>query len=345
MEAVASSDPPEVIQMFKSSLQRVPRPMGSNRRIPAETTVSNEFPWGRVMSWTMLKDLLENHPTHFVREWTINPSWNLDSEGQATRLFINFTRDVWLSIAESFVSATLLPDPGTLNEAMYAWSLLSVRTLLGEDKVHFIPSTHALQGQLPPMLRRDASFAQRRAIFFPQKNQLLDSKSAWCVLALTKGGYIHRYHQFIANNSAQAVAKCHETLDSIFSHIQCLPSFQPKSTATKLSGPIWICTNHKVVLITNSEHYRVERVKPVTTEIHRPTRSQASVAIVEARLKLEHQGIPMQFTLRSRRRQKKVVLRCLRSSEEEVEKDTCSDTGSAPSRTSSRTSNMDSDSK
>lgn len=295
-------DPPEVKFMYKS-LKARHKHLVSKRLTPAENGVSSDFPWGRVMSWSMVKILLNDQPTTFVREWAMDINWNLNSEGFAAELFITFTHDVWLSISDSFVSQPLLPRPNTLTEAMQSWSVLSVITLLGENQVNFIPSTHGLKGQLPATLKREDSFAWRRASFFPSRNQPLDKRSAWFVLANTAGGYIHKYHNFTKRSSENTVADCHRMLDAIFSHVQCLPSFQPKSKTVLLSGPIWVSTNNKVVIITNSEYYRLERVQPVTGEIHKLKRIQASALTIEARLMLQNQGIPMAQTLRNRRHQ------------------------------------------
>ena len=140
VEDVDSSDPTEVMSLYKC-LKRAPskRPM-PNRMTLAESAVSNEFPWGSTMSWTMIKVALEGQPTRFVREWMMDPSWDLDSQGQAANLFINFTRDVWLTIGEQFVSHNLVPNPTSLNEAMQAWSVEAMNTLL-QGKVTFMASS------------------------------------------------------------------------------------------------------------------------------------------------------------------------------------------------------------
>ena len=298
VDGIDCMDPPEVTYLYKS-LNARSKHLVSKRLTPAEKAVSSNFPWGRVMSWSMLKTLLSDHPTTFVRQWTMDPMWNLDPQGFAAELFITFTCDVWLSISDSYVSQPILPKPGTLMEAMSSWSVSSVATLLGETRVLFLPSTHGLKGQLPATFKRETSFAKRRASFFPNPNQQIDKRSAWFVLANNAGGYIHKYHNFIARSSDNAMTQCHRILDAIFSHVQCLPSVQPKSGL--LSGPIWVSTNNKVIFITNSEYYRLERVQPVAGEINKLKRIQASARTLEARLRLRNQGIPIAQTLRNRR--------------------------------------------
>ena len=126
-------------------------------------------------------------------------------------------------------------------------------------------------------------------MFFQPNTTAIDKKSAWGSLKQVEGAYLHSYHHFIATSGAEAVANCHRTLDTIFSHLQCLPSWEPKSTA-KYTGAIWTSTFHKVIIITNPKYYKVEHIRRETTATHLPTRPQASAKLVEARLELEHNG-------------------------------------------------------
>jgi hypothetical protein len=286
VEDVDSSDPTEVISTYKG-LKRAPskRPV-LKRMTLAESAVSHEFPWGPAVSWTMIKVALENEPTRFVRGWMMDP--DLDSQGQAARLFINFTRDVWLTIGEQFVSHSLVPNPTSLKEAMKAWSVESVNTLL-RGKVMFMASSYGLKGALPPFNKREVSFSKRRPMFFPVNKTAMDERSAWGSLREVEGAYLHNYHCFIATSSSGAVANCHEILDTIFSHLQCLPSWAPKSPG-KYAGAIWASTFHKVIMVTNPEFYKMQHIRREATDTHLPTRPQASAKLVEARLELEHNG-------------------------------------------------------
>ena len=288
VEDVDSSDPTEVMSTYKA-LKRAPSKRPRPKRMTlAESAVSNEFPWGSTMSWTMIKVALADQPTRFVREWTMDPSWDLDSQGRAASLFINFTRDVWLTIGEQFVPHNLVPNPTSLKEAMQAWSVEAMNTLL-QGKVTFMASSYGLKGALPPFYKREVSFSKRRAMFFPPNTTAIDKKSAWGSLKQVEGAYLHSYYHFIAAGSSEAVANCHQTLDTIFSHLQCLPSWGPKSTA-KYTGAIWASTFHKVIIVTNPEYYKVKHIRREATEAHLPTRPQASAKLVEARLELEHNG-------------------------------------------------------
>jgi hypothetical protein len=347
VDGIEQLDPPQVVTLYKS-LNAKPKRAVEKRMAPAENAVSNDFPWGRIMSWSMLKTLLDDHPTTLVRGWSWDPHWELDFQGNAAELFIAFTNDVWLSISESLVSQALLPQPHTLIEAMESWSVFSINTLLGDRNVQFIPSTHGLKGRLPTTLRQGPSFTQRRASFFPSKEQPLDDKSVWGVFSNTHGAYIHRYHNFLENNANEVVDECHKNLDTIFSHIQCLPSFQPKSKGGKLCGPIWVSANNKVVVITNSKYYRLERVQPVVGEIHKVKRIQTTMATLEARLNLQNHGIPIVQTLRNRkhlrREVRKLPNRKQRSDEGSAEETTFSDYNDNGSSSASGMGQIDSSS-
>lgn len=288
VDDVDSSDPEEVKSIYKV-LKKAPSKRPVPKRLTlTERALSNEFPWGRAMSWTMIKFALEDSPTRFIREWTMDPSWEVDSQGQAASLFMTFTRDVWLTISEKFVSMNLVPKPTSLEEAMQAWSVEFVNKLL-RDKVTFIASSCGLQGALPVFYKRDISFAQRRAMFFPTRETATDKKSVWSFLGTVEGAYLREYHHFVATSNSEAIAVCHQTLDTIFSHLQCLPSWESKSVA-KYTGAIWASTFHKVIIVTNPGYYKVEQVRQEATETHQPTRPQAPARLVEARLELEHNG-------------------------------------------------------
>lgn len=289
VEDVDSSDPAEVIYMYKGLKKAPSRGPVPNRTTLAESILNHEFPWGSTMSWTMIKVALENQPSRFIRGWMMDPSWDLDSQGQAARLFIIFTRDVWLAIGEQFASLELLPDPTSLNEAMKAWSVESVNTLL-QDKVTFMASPYGLIGAPPAIYKREVSFSKRRGMYFPPKDTIIDERSAWGGLKRVKGAYLHSYHLFIAASNPEGVADCHRTLDTIFSHLQSLPNWEIKSTAKQYTGPIWTSTSHKVIMVTNPEYYKVKGIRQEDRQHQQPTRPQASAKVVEARLELEHNG-------------------------------------------------------
>ena len=260
------------------------------------------YPWGPSPSWTRIQELLDTEPESFLRKWKPDSNWKEPNHQQCTDLFILFTRDLWLSLAEGFASLALLPKPKTLEEAMQSWTVPKIKQILGEHYCRFTACAHGLTGKLPPNLQNHTSFLSRRTTFFPDVLVEISGKSIWKPYTQNHG-YISKYHNYIKEWRDEEVMQLNEDLDMIFSHLQCLPP--------STSHSIWTATRGKVIFVTNSTYYKVESVggtRQADDYNERPKRPQASIPQLKKRLHKEHSGgsvMASQGTTKTKEKSKK----------------------------------------
>jgi hypothetical protein len=244
--------------------------------------ISTEYPWGETISMSMLQTLCKQHPVDFLRRFDFE---NVDI-GQSSPeifkitedLFISFTKDAWLCFQESFLPAGIRPTPSNLQEAMEIWSCQKILALLG-GKSTFFPSTYLLEGV--PMAKKknyDVSFQELRSLFFPLKNKQFKTNAIWEGL-MEPRGYIGRYWEIFEEKKdvPDIIDAIHESLDEIFSQVQCLP----QSTADS----IWHAKDGSVCFLTNPFYYRVKSINSSERQTKLgPQRPQVSTAELRKRL-------------------------------------------------------------
>lgn len=285
-------DTVELKALYKNALRPNKSAVTKRYTVAPDLRTSTQYPWGKAVSWTRLKSLLSEEPTAFIRHWKMNDAWGLELGGVAARHFVAFTRGIWLGVCDTFLAAPLLPYPYTLEEAMDAWSVSEVVRLLGTDRAMLLPSTWSLKGNLPKNLKRDVPFSASRKTFFPPRGSV-NPKSHFSVHA--RSGYIGDYYRLLDSENPESIQIFHDQLDSIFQHVQCLPS-------TQGVGSIWGSNTGRVQFISNSDFYRIEAVDQGIRPEKKLTRPQTSLKMLEARVIKDRQGLSLGDTLRELRK-------------------------------------------
>jgi hypothetical protein len=296
-------DTPAVLHAYARSLKSLKKKTLTNAQPHKRVTVSDEreFPWGPNPSWTRIQQLLDTEPESFLLQH-LNNSWKNPTHVQCELLFIQFTTELWLSLADSFVSAGMLPKPKTLEDAMGTWTVTNIQAVLGETRCRFLASANGLEGKVPSKLRRQPSFLARRSIFFPDPTIQFPEKSIWKPYTENQG-YISTYFNYLKEWSTEEVTQLQNDLDNIFSHLQCLPP------STLSGNSIWTASHGRIVFIANPRHYRVKGIGGNTQPTGYntgPKRPQASVPQLARRLHQQHHmGSNSKIRLQDHRQSKK----------------------------------------
>jgi hypothetical protein len=244
--------------------------------------LTTEYPWGETITWSMLQKLCKLHPVDFFRKFefeTIHLRHSSQEILESTvDLFVSFTKDAWLSLHEAFLPAGIRPNPTSLKEAMEVWACQRIMALLG-GRSTFLPSTYELEGA-PKKKNSDISFLELRSLFFPSSTKIFKSNTIWTGY-MSSGGYIRKYWDFLEEKKDEPLILdgVNETLDEIFSELQCLPQSTADST-------IWHATDGLVCFLTNPLYYRIKSVSSTgpKTQIVGPQRPQVSTAELQKRL-------------------------------------------------------------
>jgi hypothetical protein len=243
----------------------------------------NDFPWGPAPSWQRISDLLRTECCTFLRPW----EYVHGNEGDIAfhRLFIRFTRDIWLSMGTRIVNANRLPNPRSIEDAMRTWTPQNIEQILGPERCHFLPSTHGLTGNFPKHVC-SKSFANMRNIFFPGLEVDIPENSIWSAYT-DNDAYIQIYHDYLQRWSQHDVNMLNNYLDQVFSNLQCLPpSKSPEAGGTT----IWSAVKGKVQFVTNPSFYRIREVGGTEHDQVRPIRPQISSKQLVARIQDTHGG-------------------------------------------------------
>jgi hypothetical protein len=244
------------------------------------SSISMEYPWGKTISWSMLKRLCKQHPVDFLRPFNFEKVDIEQSSQEISEitedLFIAFTKETWLCFHETFLPAGIRPKPSDLKEAMEVWACQNILAILG-GKSTFLPSTHRLEGA-PKKKNSDVSFLELRSLHFPSPNKYFKPNSIW-IGFIEQRGYIGRYWEILEEKKdvPDVVDAIHESLDEIFGQLQCLPQSTPAS--------IWHATDGLVCFRTNPIYYRVESINSMGRQtMIGPQRPQVSAAELRKRL-------------------------------------------------------------
>lgn len=281
LKELVMEDTPEALHVYGKALRRkAPLTVRSNQVNPINQR--ELFPWGPNPSWTRIQRLLTEEPVAFLQTWVLEVDWEKPTHLQCELLFVQFTCDLWLSLAEGFSSLALLPKPRTLEEAMQTWTVEGIFEVLGQERCRFLASAHGLEGTVPSNLRKQISFRERRTIFFPALAVKFPQNSIWNPYMQDKG-YISKYHSYLKDWEEEEVQELQDDLDNIFSQLQCLPA----SVALGKPGDvIWTAALGRISFVANSKYYRIREIGRGLTKTNDggPKRPQASVLELEKRL-------------------------------------------------------------
>jgi hypothetical protein len=301
LRELPTEDSAEVIHLYGASLKK-PTKTIADRPHQLVRVPQQGYPWGADPSWPRIQQLLETEPLDFLGKWKLDDNWTRPEQFQVMELFIEFTTQIWLSIAESFAPIGTLPTPATLDDAMETWTVSEIHSILGSDYCRFLPSSNGLQGKLPPNQKQQPSFSQRRTIFFPPSTDDIPENSIWHPYTQSPR-YIFHYHQHLNNwkDDQEAIDQLHKGLDDIFGQLQCLPL----SVLDNNKKLIWCATSGKINFISNSKFYRIQSVGSGAGQPRSqvPKRPQASKGVLQKRL-IERLGGQIQKQARNKTRRK-----------------------------------------
>ena len=203
----------------------------------------------------------------------------------ASRLFVQFTTDYFLTLAADVLRNSKLPKPKDLKGAMELWTLQSLTRTFND--VSFKPSNHGLLGNVTG--RRNPSFKDLVHLFFPIPEFNIRKNSVWHPF-LTKG-YIREFHETLYPMTDKDTSSLLNDLGKIFGRIQCLPN--AVACTSKACGRLWEQFDGGVRMLTNPVFYKIEKVgKAKRQGTARGKQVKAGRAIIEARLDEEHRNIP-----------------------------------------------------
>ncbi|KAF8429402.1 hypothetical protein L210DRAFT_3418840 [Boletus edulis BED1] len=240
-----------------------------------------KFPIGPNPTWGQLKKAIAANPMLMLKEWTM-PSRLQNRSVILARLFCRFTEQLWLMVDDRSLKG-IAPSPVSLSDAMKCWTVSSVdQTLLHttfeacntglevEDGV-----VHGRQGP------RSISFASRKEIYFPAPGgRALKNGSQWLPF-LDDMGYIKFYHEMLEERNDEERLDVNDALETIFSHLHCLPVSQKGTPKTK--GFIWKIKDNSFVFYTNSEFYKVEGLSKGLRTERKPRQSQVTNRSLKSR--------------------------------------------------------------
>jgi len=235
---------------------------------------SEEFPLGRTPSWRRLKFAIANTPAVIMRPWTW-PVTLFDASMSVGRLFILFTRQIWLMLIDG-VFKGIRPYPTTLQDAMRCWTVTSVDDTLAcvtFEACNVGIQNHAgiTPGRMGP---RAKSFADRSAIFFPDLNATRKDCSQWD--ELWRGdGYIAEYHRALDGVEEAQQAALRSELREVFSNLHCLPASG--------GSQVWKVKLSAAVFITNPVFYRMDCLGNTDNHTIRRTKARRPMKILKGK--------------------------------------------------------------
>ena len=265
------------------SLQKIKEMRGIEVAIMADEEPTEQFPIGNAPTWEEISLTMARRPTMLMSDWVWDEKWATRST--ASRLFVQFTIDYFLTLSTDALKVPEFPKPHDLKGAMELWTMRSLMTVLKD--VSFKPSNHGLKGHVSG--RRNASFKNMMSLFFPIPELNIHKDSVWHPFLVK--GYICQFHEALYAMSEKESSSLLFALKKIFGRLQCLPN--AVTCTRKACGRLWEQFDGGVRMLTNPIFYKIEMVgKAKRRGTARGTQVKASKAIIEARLDEEHRHIP-----------------------------------------------------
>lgn len=132
LREIDQQDPKEL--MVVGSTLKYPRLAPKKTGWPLQLTEGHDrenFLWGELLSWQWIQDLLETECCSSLCPWEFDCGEEEDTI--CKKLFKTFTQDIWLSLGAQVVESNRLPNPQTLEDAMWTWTPQCMEQILGKD--------------------------------------------------------------------------------------------------------------------------------------------------------------------------------------------------------------------
>ncbi|KDQ05693.1 hypothetical protein BOTBODRAFT_182311 [Botryobasidium botryosum FD-172 SS1] len=248
-------DTAEMLKAIGFSAGKPPTRRRKAQVVVDETSLA-EYPLGARPTWAQVCE-------HMTRPWSIMREWvytaPLSHSLVAGKLFVAFTRQIWVLLNDRWLTSHGYPEPCTLQDAMAVWEVKAVFNHLLD--VVFLPSKAGLEGAGPG--HPEETFMQRVDTFFPQPDAVRPQKrSQWG--PLWHSGYISDYHAALAAcRDDEARGDLLRDLETYFSNIQCLPiSHRPTANT---HGCVWDRDIRGIKLVTNPCYYKLHALGSTRT--------------------------------------------------------------------------------
>jgi hypothetical protein len=221
---------------------------------------TEEYPLGERPTWNQVKDTLKKSPLRLIRSWE-KPMWLEHTPTAAGILFVNFTKSVWVSIRVDWTEGIEmdLRAVSNLDSAMEFWSAGSILNCL--KAVSFSINRSGIRGAVRGG-QGAKSFRERTKIYFPDDDGILPPRgSKWAPFFVEVVGYIGSYHRQLRTlNEAEDGRRVTESLEDIFSHLQCLPDSEG-FTSTK-EGRVWgrVVGEEAIGVLVNANHVKFRSI-------------------------------------------------------------------------------------
>jgi hypothetical protein len=217
--------------------------------------LQDEYPWGSIISWKLLEQLLSTVPHQFLRPVDFNQNDIYLQESKF--LFLQFSGQIWLSAHPYYLKGQQSPSLDTFEAAINLWTINGLKEVITDFVI--LPSGHGLPGCPIRHVDSQKSFEDRMSIYFPppasQQTSLLKHYSR-------NMAYLEVYYQYLKEWKDEKKDHLNKDLRLIFSHIQCLPAVaQDKKTLV-----LWKAHQNKMQFVANSKYYPI-------TEIGKPIKS------------------------------------------------------------------------
>jgi hypothetical protein len=209
------------------------------------------YPLGSMPTWSeLVKALRSSQPWIIMEDWTFDSTWTTSIS--ASKLFVLFSRQIWLLLHPAWIAVQPTPPIKTLEEAMGSWSLSEICSKL--TSAEFLPCNAQLRGARRG--RPDKSFKDRFRTFFPENSA--PQGSQWN-LFWERPGYIGEYHhlrQTISDEDGRE--RLDDEIQHIFRHIQCLPNSHAHTSMFR--GRVWSKRDDGIELVTNPLFYKIVEI-------------------------------------------------------------------------------------
>lgn len=233
---------------------------------------ANQYPLGPTPSWKQLANALEKEPWTIIKRWEY-PEELDDLVGQdsdpisiAILLFQAFTSQIWALLHPSWKSLTAEMDvfqPRDLREALEFWTLDQLHRRLISYVTHACNA--GLRGDI--LGQRMQPFGERWRLYF-EPDASTATGQRWDILRESYG-LIGRYQAALKTLSTSDCDDLHNTLETIFSHCQCLPKTSKKG--------IWAIEDEQVILLANPRYYKLNAIKSGRSGRRKPTHASKSL--------------------------------------------------------------------
>jgi hypothetical protein len=214
----------------------------------------DNYPWGSIISWKLLEQLLATVPQQFLQPVDFNQGDLFLQESKF--LFLQFSNQIWLSAHSYYLKGQQLPFFDNFEAALNLWTINGLKEVVTDFVI--LPSGHGLTGCPIRHVDSQKSFEDRMSIYFPPASQQISSLKHYS----QNMAYLDVYYQYLKEWTNEKKDHLNQDLRLIFSQIQCLPAVaQDKKTLV-----IWQAHQNKMQFIANSKYYSI-------TEIGKPIKS------------------------------------------------------------------------